>query len=133
MPNNDDTYGTFNKRTHIYSQETNGDPDVEAVNEITTFANTTEAKNLFLPSALQTIFDECCTTLQWALVKDEIGRNTKLKVTFDFGLKGGVPLEEEWSEQFITRNAAIGGPNPPVGVSFTLEIFTDTDSVEHLF
>jgi len=130
MPNTDNKFGTFNKRTHIYSQQYPG--CVEKIQPIV-FANVDGARDTFMLKEMQTVYDECCTTLQWALVKDEIGRNTKLKVTFDFGLKGGVPLEEEWSEQFITRNAAIGGPNPPVGVSFTLEIFTDTDSVEHLF
>ena len=134
MPNNDNKFGTFNKRTHIYAQETNGDPEVEAVNEITTFANTTEAKNLFLPSALQTIFDECCTTLQWALVADGDGNNTKLKVTFDFGTKGpGTAADDDWAAQFNTRNDEIGAPTIPSGINFTQETITDASSEEHLF
>ena len=133
MPNNDDTFGTFNKRTHIYAQETNAE-GYQAVDEITTFANTTEAKNLFLPSALQTIFDECCTTLQWALVADGDGNNTKLKVTFDFGTKGpGTAADDDWAAQFNTRNDEIGAPTIPSGINFTQETITDASSEEHLF
>jgi hypothetical protein len=133
MPNNDDTYGTFNKRTHIYSQETNAE-GYQAVDEIVTFANTTEAKNLFLPSALQTVYDECCTTLQWALVADGNGDNTKLKVTFDFGTKGaGTAEADDWAAQFNTRKAGVGQPTVPSGINFTQETITDASSGEHLF
>ena len=132
MPNNDNTYGTFNKRTHIYSQDTNGDGG--STNTITTFANTTEAKNLFIPTALQTIFDECCTTLQWALVADGNGDNTKLKVTFDFGTKGpGTAEADDWAAQFNTRKAAVGNPTIPSGTNFTQQTITDASSGEHLF
>ena len=128
MTNSDNTFGTFNKRTHIYEQVAESDASP------TVFADVTAAKNAFLPADLQTIFDECCTNLQWALVEDENGNNTKLKVTFDFGTKGGNIAEaDDWAAQFNSRKASVGDPTRPAGIYYQQTTIVDQDSAEHLF
>ena len=129
MPNSDNTFGTFNKRTHIYEQVAESDAYTPTV-----FADVTAAKNAFLPAELQTIFDECCTNLQWALVEDENGNNTKLKATFDFGTKGGNIAEaDDWAGQFNSRKASVGAPTMPTGIGYQQTTIIDQDSAEHLF
>ena len=122
MPNSDNNFGTYNKQTVIYSQ-TGVSPTV--------FANVDAAKTFFLSTELQTIHDECCTNLQYALKADGNGDNTKLKVTFDFGTKGSPTQVEadDWAEQFNTRKNALSSvPNVA-----SLETITESDSAEHLF
>lgn len=111
MPNSDNTYGTYNKKSAIFSQgdvyeyEVLGDtdrPEIRRAKQV--FADTTAAKNYYFTTEAQTVFDECCTNLQWALVNDDNGDATKLKVTFDFGTKGGnIPAADDWAGQFNSR------------------------------
>jgi len=124
MPNSDNTYGTFNKQTNITSQQNSSD-----VNRIV-FNTVQEAKDHFFTADIQAVYDECCTNLQWALMADENGDNTKLKATYDFGTKGtpGIAEADDWAGQFASRIAAL---SPTVGLSD--EIITDSDSAEHLF
>jgi hypothetical protein len=125
MPNSDNTYGTFNKATCIISQSPAPEQDWVV------FANVQEAKDHFLTNDMQAVYDECCTNLQWALVADENG-NTKLKVTYDFGTKGGdIAPSDDWAEQFTSRMSAL--TNPPSTTGMSEEIITDADSSEHLF
>ena len=130
MPNNDRQYGTFNKKTHIYRQTDVAGEDLKSPR---VFANTLEAIDYFFPKLLQQIFDECCTTLQWSLINDDSGNATKLKVTFDFGIKGNVPPEEEWAEQFNKRKLEVPGQPNALGGYWRQTNFTDPNSPEHLF
>ena len=133
MPNSDNTYGTFNKATCIISQspETYATTPEEWVDPIV-FANVQEAKDHFFTSEMQAVYDECCTNLQWALVADENGDNKKLKVTYDFGTKGGnIAPADDWAEQFRSRFAAL--TNPPSNTGMSEQLITDPDSPEHLF
>src|SRR6056300_1069201 len=116
MANSDNKFGTFNKQTVIYSQ-TGDSPTV--------FANVDAAKTFFLSTELQTIHNECCTNLQYALKADDNGDDTKLKVTFDFGTKGlGTTEADDWAEQFNTRKNALSSvPNVA-----SLETITASDS-----
>ena len=92
MPNSDNTYGTFNKQTNIYSQQVgepftltwDGGSETETPVGVT-FSTVDEAKNWFFTADALAVFNECCTTLEWALVD-----NDKLKATFDFGTKGAL-------------------------------------------
>jgi hypothetical protein len=125
MPNSDNTFGTFNKQTVIYSQIDDGST------AWTVFSNVNEAKAFFLSTELQTIHDECCTNLQYGLKADANGDNTILKVTFDFGTKGSASqvAADDWAEQFNTRkNALSSAPNMA-----SLQTITESDSSEHLF
>ena len=53
--------------------------------------------------------DECCTILEWALVADDNGDNTKLKTTFAFGTKGspGIAEADDWAGQYNSRKTAL--------------------------
>lgn len=135
MPNSDNTYGTFNKQTNIYSQQVgepftltwDGGSETETPVGVT-FSTVDEAKNWFFTADALAVFNECCTTLEWALVD-----NDKLKATFDFGTKGGSISEaDDWAEQFRSRKTTLVDANnffkglPAVGV-------VTTSSNEHLF
>ena len=125
MPNSDNSYGTYNKQTVIYSQVDDGST------ALTVFANVDEGKAFFLSTELQTIHNECCTTLQYGLKADGNGDNTILKVTFDFGTKGSATqvAADDWAEQFNTRkNALSSAPNKA-----SLKSITESSSSEHLF
>jgi len=118
MPNSDNTYGTYNKQTKIFTQ---------VAETPTVFANTEEAKShFFTPDALA-VNDECCTNLQWALVS---GDNTKLKVTFDFGTKGtpGIAEADDWAGQYNSRKTALIDSKDWANNAYTTE---EVDS--HLF
>ena len=130
MTNSDNKYGTFNKRTKIYEQI-----PVSSDYSPTVFADVTEARNAFHPAELQTIFDECCTNLQFALVADDKGDYTKLKVTYDFGTKGlpGITEADDWAGQFQSRKEGVGAPTRPTGITYNQTTIIDPDSVEHLF
>ena len=128
MPNSDNAYGTFNKQTSIFSQIDDGST------ALTVFADTDAAKSFFFTTEALAVWDETCTTLQWALVADGNGDNTKLKVTFDFGTKGGNIAEaDDWAGQFKIRKASVGNPTRPTGIHYTMTTITDPDSAEHLF
>jgi hypothetical protein len=97
MTNNNNTYGTFNKRTHLLTQIDDGST------ALTTFATIAEAKSFFYTDTALVVFDECCTELQWSLVG-----TTSLKYTMTFGTKGGsIAKADDWAEQFNLRTTAL--------------------------
>ena len=131
MTNNDTTFGTFNKKTHIYHQT---DEAGTPLSSPKVFSNLAEAQSYFMPPELMVIFNECMTTLRWALVQDENSNNTKLKVTFDFGIKENVSdPKEQWAEQFNIRKKAVPGQPNAQGGFWRQTNFTDPASSEHLF
>jgi hypothetical protein len=102
MPNSDTKYGLFNKRTQILTQISDGSTSA------TTFSNVTEAKNFFYTTNAQTVFNECCTQLQWSVENDGDGNATLLKYTMAFGTKGGNIAEaDDWAGQFNSRKQAL--------------------------
>lgn len=123
MPNSDNAYGTFNKRTSHFSQVVHGST------ALTVFPNIDEAKSHFFTTEALAVWDETCTTLQWALLADGNGDNTKLKVTFDFGIKGNVSPEEEWAEQYNSRKQALIDSNG----WFANPTLATPDQTDHLF
>jgi hypothetical protein len=97
MANSDNRYGTFNKKTTIFSQIDDGST------ALTTFATVSEAKSFFFTAEALAVYDECCTELQWALVG-----TTGLKRTMAFGTKGGnIAAADDWAEQYNSRKAAL--------------------------
>ena len=124
MTNSDNTYGTFNKKTQILSQIDDGST------ALTTHANIGAAKSFFYTADALTVFDECCTELQWALVADDNGDNTKLKYTMTFGTKGtaGIAAADDWSGQYNSRKTALidGDGWSEIG-------YTTADSSDHIF
>ena len=127
MTNNDTKFGTFNKKTHIYHQT---DEVGIPLSSPKVFIDLVEAQTYFMPPELMVIFNDCMTNLQWALVAD----NTKLKVTFDFGIKENVTdPKEQWAEQFNIRKSSVPGQPNAQGGYWRQTNFTNTDSPEHLF
>lgn len=93
MTNTDNKYGTFNKKTTIFSQIDDGST------ALTTFATVAEAKAFFLTAEALAVYDECCTELQWALVG-----TTGLKCTMAFGTKGGnIAAGSDWAGEYLSR------------------------------
>lgn len=131
MTNNDRKFGTFNKKTHVYYQtDESGTPLVSPK----VFSNLSEAKDYFMPPELLVIFNECMTNLEWALVADDNGKNTKLKATFDFGIREDVSdTKEQWAEQFNIRKASVPGQPNAQGGYWRQTNYSDPDSPEHLF
>jgi hypothetical protein len=118
MTNADNTYGTFNKRTTIFSQIDDGST------ALTTFATVSAAKSFFFTTEALAVYDECCTELQWALVD-----TTGLKCTMTFGTKGyPTTASDDWAEQYNSRQTALRNSNNWVKNGYT---FQETDS--HLF
>jgi len=102
MTNSDTTFGTHNKKTVILSQIDDGST------ALITFANANDAVAFHLTSEAQAVFNECGTELQWALVADGNGDNTKLKYTIAFGSKGaGTAEADDWAGQFNSRKQAL--------------------------
>ena len=127
MTNNDTKFGTFNKKTHIYHQT---DEVGIPLSSPKVFIDLVEAQTYFMPPELMVIFNDCMTNLQWALVAD----NTKLKVTFDFGIRENVTdPKEQWAEQFNIRKSSVPGQPNAQGGYWRQTNFTNTDSPEHLF
>ena len=95
MANSDNTFGTFNKKTQILSQV-----DGSSTNH----ADVDAAKSFFYTAEALTVFDECCTEIQWSVVD-----STKLKCTMTFGTKGDGDIAEadDWAETFNTRKTAL--------------------------
>ena len=124
MPNSDNLFGTFNKQTSIFSQVDDGSTP------LTMFADIQAAKSHFFTAEALTVWDETCTTLQWALVADANGDNTKLKVTFDFGTKGtpGIAEADDWAEQYNSRKTTLIDVDGWAANGYTFESSTD-----HLF
>ena len=119
MPNSDNAYGTFNKRTQILSQIDDG--STALVNH----ASVDAAKSFFYTAEALAVFDECCTRLEWAIVD-----STKLKYTMTFGTKGGnIAAADDWAETFNSRKTAlINSDRWANGVVYNTE-----ESFSHLF
>ena len=119
MTNSDNTYGTYNKKTQILSQIDDGST------ALTNHADVAAAKSFFYTADALTVFDECCTELQWSVVD-----NTKLKYTMTFGTKGtaGIAEADDWAGQFNSRKTALidsdGWANNP---------YPTEESSDHLF
>jgi hypothetical protein len=123
MPNSDNTYGTYNKQTKILTQIDDGST------ALSTFANVTEAKNHFYTSDAQTVFDECCTELQWAVQNDGNGDATQLKYTMTFGTKGGnITAADDWGAQYNSRLETLKTAN-----NWQANPHTTANSDSHLF
>ena len=125
MPNSDNTFGTFNKRTSHFAQVSDGST------ALTVFADANAAKSHFFTTEALAVWDECCTTLQWALLADGNGDNTKLKVTFDFGTKGSPDIAEadDWAGQYNSRKTALTNSNG----WFKNPTTVTADQTDHLF
>lgn len=139
MANSDNAYGVYNKQTKIFYQgdvydyEVLGDTDrPEILRAKTVFANTDAAKSFYFTDDAITVFNETCTQLQWALVNDDNGDATKLKVTYAFGSKGGnIAADSDWAGQFNSRMTTllnIGEYHKSAGNPKLV-----TDSSDHLF
>ncbi len=101
MTNSDNTFGTFNKVTHIAAQPYDGST------ALTTFSSVADAKAHYFTADAITIFDETCTELQWAVINDARGDATSLKWTMAFGTKGTDTAEaDDWSAQHLSRKQA---------------------------
>jgi hypothetical protein len=131
MPNSDTQSGTYNKKTHIYFQtDLQGNP----VDTPVVFSSLEDAISFFMPKDLQVIFDECTTRLKYALVKDDAGQDTKLKVTFDFGIRPNiVDPKDDWATQFNIRKQSVTETTNDWGGHWSQVNFDDPDSSEHLF
>lgn len=119
MPNSDNTFGTFNKITHILSQIDDGST------ALTNHADVAAAKSFFYTADALTVFDECCTELQWSVVD-----NTKLKYTMTFGTKGPADISpaDDWAGQFNSRQTALRDAD-----NWTNNQHTTEESTDHLF
>ena len=127
MTNSDNTYGTFNKQTKIVSQIDDGST------ALTTFANVEAAKTFYFTDDALAVWDETCTELQWALVADDNGDNTKLKYTFSFGTKGtaGIAEADDWAEQYNSRKTVL--INNSTWMKSSAVEFSIAQSTDHLF
>ena len=119
MPNSDNTFGTFNKRTLILSQIDDGSTALE------NHADVAAAKSFFYRADALTVFDECCTELQWSVVD-----NTKLKCTMAFGTKGtpDIAPADDWAGLFNSRKTALINADNWANMPYTTE-----ESTDHLF
>ncbi len=118
MPNTDNKYGTFNKKSTIFAQITEN-------TALKTFNSVNEAlSHFFTPQALAVI-NECCTQIQWALTDS----STKLQLTMSFGTKGGnISSADDWAEQYNTRSRALMDAD-----DWTINGYTHQDTNNHLF
>ena len=128
MPNSDNKYGTYNKKTFIITQNDHLGEDSTPATP-TTFANVDAAKAHFYTTEALTVMDECCTILQWALQADGNGDNTQLKTTFAFGTKGSPTIAEadDWAGQYNSRKTALKDAH-----NWTKVACTFTDDSNHL-
>lgn len=130
MANSDNTYGTYNKQTKIISQNDIPFSTNDGFYDKTVHADVEAAKTFFFTTEALAIWDECCTNLQWALVADDDGNNTKLKITFDFGTKGGnIATADDWAGQYNSRKTTLLNAGQTNWLK-TGEVATSTD---HLF
>ena len=117
MPNSDNAYGVYNKKTKILTQTaTQSQLEDAAINDgaswgtwlKTNFADVDAAKQYFYTTDALTVFDECCTQLQWSVENDGDGNPTQLKYTMAFGTKGGnINADSDWAGQFNSRRTAL--------------------------
>lgn len=126
MPNSDNTFGTYHKQTLIFTQVEDGGRG------FVDHADATAAKEYIFTTEALAVWDECCTNLQWELQAN----NRDLKVTFDFGTKGGdIAAADDWSEQWKSRQKTLADANGwmyVVGTESRVAI-TETSSDAHLF
>lgn len=125
MPNSDNAHGTFNKFTSHFSQVDDGSTP------LTIFSSIDQAKSYFYTTEALAVWDECGTTLQWALLADGNGDNTKLKVTVDFGTKGNSDIAEadDWAGLYNSRKTALIDSNG----WFANPTSVAVDQTDHLF
>ena len=138
MPNSDTAYGVYNKQTKILTQvATQAQLEDAAINDgaswgtwtKTNFASADAAKQYFYTSAALTVFDECCTQLQWSVINDDDGNPTQLKYTMAFGSKGGdISADSDWAGQFNSRQVALVDSN-----GWANNTHSTTVSDSHLF
>lgn len=115
MANADNKYGVYNKQTKIFYQgdvydyEVLGDTDrPEILRDKTVFANVDAAKAFYFTTDALAVWDETCTQIQWALVNDDNGDASKLKVTFAFGTKGNnIAAGDDWAGQYNSRKTTL--------------------------
>lgn len=100
MVNNYTAFGTYNKKSVLFTQQDDGSTP------LINFANITEAKNYFLTAEAQAVHNDCCTELQWAIVD-----STNLKVTYTFGVKED-PDAEQPAVEFHRRKDALRSSDP---------------------
>jgi len=119
MTNSDNTHGTYNKLTQILSQIDDGST------ALTDHADVAAAKSFFYTADALTVFDECCTELQWSVVD-----NTKLKCTMAYGTKGtaGIAAADDWAGQYNSRKTALIDSSGWANNGYTTE-----ESSDHLF
>ena len=134
MANSDNTFGTYNKQTMMHTQNDDGST------ALTTFADVAAAQAYIYSSEALAVYNECATTIQWALVADDDGNNTGLKVTLDFGTKGtvGIAAADDWAEQYNSRKTTLANADnwiiTQLGDDSTYKPgFTVTDISSHLF
>jgi hypothetical protein len=129
MPNADNSYGTYNKKTQVLTQ-TPGEEytrwdGVLVTDPLQNFADVDAAKSWFYTANALTVFDECCTELQWSVVDSQ-----KLKYTMTFGTKGtpGIAEADDWAGQFNSRKTTLINSDDWANNPYTTE-----DSTDHLF
>lgn len=71
----------INKQTKISYQEWQ---DNSRNAPWTTFSNVTDAKNFYYTAEELAVFDTWCSKVQWAVINDDNGDATQLKVTVEF-------------------------------------------------
>jgi len=76
--------GNYHKQTKINKQVSIDGSSGSPV----TFANVTDAKNFYYTANELAVFDTWCDNQQWAVVNDDDGNATWLKVTIDFDATG---------------------------------------------
>ena len=129
MTNSDNTFGVFNKKTMLFTQEQIFDSSWIGWQ---TYANAEAARDAFLTSKAIAVFNECCTQLQWELQAN----NRDLKVTFAFGTKGASDQSaaDDWAEQFRTRQQALIDADPTEWWNAETNVkWTATEDSNHLF
>ena len=138
MPNSDNTFGTFNKKTIDLSIvnptafNTTWQQEFGNAGDFVEWPDANTAKSAIFTTEALTVFDECCTNLQWGLKADGSGNNTILVVTFDFGTKGTADISEanDWAEQFKSRRQALSDSAGWMQTTFAV---ASADSSNHLF
>lgn len=120
MTNSDNTYGVHNKITKVCTQTDDGST------ALINFSDVAAAKAHFFTDEALTVFDECCTQLQWALVD----ANT-LKYTMAFGVQAN-PSTKGWGDLFLERRQALIDSNGWNKASI-IPIYVESTSSDHLF
>ena len=108
-----------NKYTNIMSQHDDGST------ALTIFADVTAAKDYFLTANAQQCAVDHSTQVQYALVADSNGDNTKLKRTLGFDLSGQGQTYNNRMIELITAK--------DWGATIPYTTAESTDASEHLF